>query len=143
MEIKKFSDYETMFLEKIGNRTVKELLHSFRSSEYANCYNSESVLIELKELSDGLESEFFKFALKEKGFMDLPVIAVTCKKDDDDCDIYSLMVEEISAGYYKAITFNPTTDCCSFSLKLLPGSGQIIDPEGCKTIGDFINKHSK
>lgn len=141
MRIKKFSDYEKLFFENIGNKTIKELMDNFRLSEYANPYNAESLLMELKDLSDGLESEFFRSALKEKEFLDIPIIAVTHKNDDDD--IYSLMVEEIYAGYYKTIHFNLTAGSCSFSLKLLSGADRIIALEGCKTIGDFINKYAK
>lgn len=144
MAVKKFSDYEKMFLEKIGNRTLKELIDSFRSSDqYAELFDGECLLMELKDLSDGLEVEFFEFALKEKGFLDLPIIVAIYKKDCDDHDIYSLMMEEISKGYYKTIDFNLTTDRRSFSLQLSPEPDQIIDLEGCKTIGDFINKYSK
>lgn len=142
MRIKKFSDYEKLFFENIGNKTIKELIDNFHLSEYANPYNAESLLMGLKDLSDGLESEFFRSALKEKEFLDIPIIAVTHKNDDDN-DIYSLMVEEIYAGYYKTIHFNLTAGSCSFSLQLLPGADQIIDLEGCKTIGDFINKYAK
>lgn len=142
MADKKFSDYEKIFFEEIGNKTIKELIDGFRLSDrYFDWFDDRSFLMGLKELSDELEQEFFKFALKEKGFLDIPIIAAVYE-EGDGYDIYSLMIEEVSRGY-KAINFDPADGAYSYSLSMLSESDQTVDLEGCKTIGDFINKYSK
>lgn len=148
MENKKLSDYEKIFLEKIENKTIKELLHDHRSSGYAkryHQYHADSIILELKKLPDGLEKEFFRFALKEKGFLDIPII-VAVPTSYYDCDCYyhgcSLLIEKTPIGYYKSIDFNLDNGDCWFSLKRFPGSDAILY-EGSNTIGDFINRNFK
>lgn len=83
MADKKFSDYEKIFFEEIGNKTIKELIDGFRlSDQYFDWFDDRSFLMGLKELSDELEQEFFKFALKEKGFLDLPIIAAVYEESE-------------------------------------------------------------
>lgn len=141
MKNKKLSDYEKLFLEKIEDKTIKELLHDHRSSKYANRYHDENTIVELKDLLDGLEREFFKFALKEKGFLDLPILAARygfCY--DDDYGVYSLLIEKTSTKYYTSVDFDRFNQEFSISLSLFPQPDEIINM-GCNTIGDFVNEH--
>lgn len=140
MKNKKLSDYEKLFLEKIEDKTIKELLHDHRSSKHAKQYHADSIVLELKDLFNDLEREFFKFALKEKGFLDIPILAAVrahyydCDYDNDD---YSLLIEKTFTAYYKSIDL--INGNCSISFKLFPKPDAILTC-GYNTIGEFINR---
>lgn len=127
-DIKNFSDYEKMFIEKNKDMTVGELVdacpapsaylnkppYTHRDTHYASIHSSH-----LNALSFKLRRDFYDFALKEEGFLNIPILGSVY---DEDADSSAYIVEKMfdveRLSMYKCLSFDcfdgcfVTTGCC-------------------------------
>lgn len=138
-DIKKFSDYEEMFIEANRDKTVGELMDTYchldshflkyHDKRYGS-YFGNSYFIDTRSILHELEKEFFSFASQQEGFKEIPILG-TVPIDEDDCEAYA--VEKISDHTYKVIYYDYNE--YYFIYKQL--SHCTLRPSHYETIGDL------
>lgn len=112
MKSKSFLEYETMFIEKNRDKTIGELVDACYSSNecpmrtppsHREAYYAAIRPSNLNSLLVKLEKDFFKFALKEEGFLQIPILGIVY---DEECDICMYAVQKIFDKTYKIIYFD-------------------------------------
>lgn len=140
MKLKNFLEYEKMFIEKNKDMTIGELIDACYSSDeylkgtpnsHREAYYAAIRPSNLSSLLFKLEKDFFEFALKEEGFLALPILGVVY---DDECDLRMYAVHEIFDKTYKVIYFDYIKGC--FAAKHF--SSCELFPATYKTIGDLF-----
>lgn len=138
-DIKKFSDYEEMFIESIKDKTIGELMdtychldsHFMRYHDKSHgLFFGNSYFIDTRSIQYELVQEFFHFASRQEGFKEIPILGSIYIREAD-CDAYA--VEEISEYTYKVIYYSFYG--YYFVYKQL--SHYKLEPSPHKTIGDF------
>ena len=134
---KKLSDLEREFVEKVRNKTIKEVIAEYREHEELQIFDLEGSLMEMSDSIITLEETFFRQILKDDDFLDMPILAIAI--DDGDCgERYMLALEHIGNGYYKTVNF----DVCVISLSITLISAYENIELGCDTVSEFINNMS-
>lgn len=139
MKSKSFLEYETMFIEKNRDKTIGELVDACYSSNecpmrtppsHREAYYAAIRPSNLNSLLVKLEKDFFKFAVKEEGFLEIPILGAVYN-DEYDTGMYA--VQELFDQTYKVISF----DYIKGYLVSKSFSDCELCPAPYKTIGDL------
>lgn len=110
-----------MFIESIKDKTIGELVdacpapstylntdsYSHRDIHYASIHSSS-----LDALSFNLRRDFYDFALKEEGFLNLPILAVTYDEEIGGIiDVVEKIFNYGDSSMYKCIYFDYYDGC--------------------------------
>lgn len=140
-DVKKFSDYEEMFIEANRDKTVGELMDTYchldshflkyHDKRYGS-YFGNSYFIDTRSILHELEKEFFSFASQQEGFKEIPILGTVLLKE---YDCYAYAVEKISDDTYKVIYY----DCDGFYFVCKQLSHCELEPSPYETIGDYYH----
>lgn len=147
MEItmKSFSDYEEMYITQNRSRTLGELLDSCSDPDtYPKKDTTSHLGLHYTIISHSvvdsirfkLKKDFFTFAAKQKGFLDLPILGVIY---DEDVDGFRFAVQRLFDNTYRVIYYDYAYRCFETSSYGVSDVYNELRPSAFKTIGDLYD----